>query len=69
MKSGKVVETFCFCLDDIGIPFITEKPVKSLGKVFDWSLRDAMASQATIKEHETWFTTIKKSGLSSGFKA
>lgn len=52
----------------IVIPSITEKPGRSLGRVFDCSLRDATAIQATIREFESWLTTVKKSGL-PGFKA
>lgn len=50
LKKGKVVNRFRFFLDGTAIPSITEKPVKSLGKVFDCSHRDAAAIQATIKE-------------------
>lgn len=52
----------------IVIPSITEKPGRSLGNIFDCSLRDATAIQATIRELESWLITVKKSGL-PGFKA
>lgn len=48
-------------------PSIPEKADKSLGKVFDCSLRDAAAIQATIKELEAWLTTVDKSGLPGRF--
>lgn len=43
--------------------------VKSLGKVFDCSLRDAASTQATNQELEIWLTTVDKSGLPGKFKA
>lgn len=52
LKRGKVVDKFYFQVDGIVIPSITEKPVRSLGKVFDCSLMDVTASQAIIKELE-----------------
>lgn len=69
LKRGKVVDKFCFFLDSVAIPSITEKPVKNLGMVFDCSLRDAAAIQATIKELEAWLTIVDKSGLPGRFKA
>lgn len=49
----ETVDKFCFFLDGTAIPCITEKPVKSLGKVFHCCLRDAVAIEATIKRCET----------------
>ncbi|KAJ3594922.1 hypothetical protein NHX12_004227 [Muraenolepis orangiensis] len=40
LRKGKVVDKFRFNIADTAIPSISEKPVKSLGKVFDRSLRD-----------------------------
>ncbi|KAJ3610372.1 hypothetical protein NHX12_022464 [Muraenolepis orangiensis] len=40
LRKGKVVDKFRFNIADTAIPSISEKPVKSLGKVFDCSLRD-----------------------------
>ena len=37
LKKGKVTTKFHFTLGSVQIPFITDKPVKSLGKVFDCS--------------------------------
>lgn len=69
LKKGKVTDKFCFLLDGTTIPSITEKPVKSLGKVFDCSLSDTAAIQTTIKELETWLSAVDKSGLPGRFKA
>ncbi|KAJ3600351.1 hypothetical protein NHX12_031336 [Muraenolepis orangiensis] len=54
LRKGKVVDKFQFNIADTAIPSISEKPVKSLGKVFDCSLRD---------------TTSIQSGLPGKFKA
>ena len=51
------------------VPSITNRPVKSLGKVFDSSLGDATTIQLTIKKLETWLTLLDKSGLPRSFKA
>ncbi|XP_061571176.1 uncharacterized protein LOC133424524 [Cololabis saira] len=69
LKKGKVVDKFRFFVDGTAIPSISEKPVKSLGKVFDCSLRDTAAVRTTIKELETWLTAVDKSGLPGRFKA
>lgn len=37
------MKRFRFFLDGTVFPFITEKPIKSLDKVFDCSLRDVAA--------------------------
>lgn len=63
LKRGKAVDKFLFQVDGILIPSNTEKPVRFLGKVFDCCLRDVTAIQATIRELESWLTTVDKSGL------
>ncbi|XP_061896860.1 uncharacterized protein LOC133645950 [Entelurus aequoreus] len=69
LKKGKLADKFRFFVDGTAIPSITEKPVKSLGKVFDCSLRDTAAIQTTIKELQTWLSAVDKSGLPGRFKA
>lgn len=49
LKRGKVVDKFHFFVDGVVRPSITEKPVTSLGKVFNCSLRDTASFQNTIK--------------------
>lgn len=63
LNKGKLADKLRFFVDGTAIPSITEKPVKSLGKVFDCSLRDTAAIQTTIKELETWLSAVDKSGL------
>ena len=50
------------------IPTLSEKPIKSLGKTFNSSLKDTAAKQKTIKDLEEWLTKIDKSGLPGRFK-
>ncbi|KAK0148843.1 hypothetical protein N1851_010754 [Merluccius polli] len=68
VEKGKVTNKFHFTLSGTQIPSITEKPVKSLGKVFDCSLKDTAAIHATNLELEAWLATVDKSGLPK-FKA
>lgn len=69
LKRGKVVKNLLFSVDGVITPLITEKPVASLGKVFDCSLRDTLSLQATIKKLEAWVFIIEKSGLPGRVKA
>ncbi|XP_023810165.1 uncharacterized protein LOC105353972 [Oryzias latipes] len=69
LKRGKVVDKFRFSISVTAIPTITEQPVKSLGKFFDSSLKDAAAIQKSNKELGVWLTKVDKSGLPGRFKA
>lgn len=69
LKRGKVVDRFRFSLAGATIPSITEKPVKSLGKYFDYSLKDSASIQRTSNELEDWLSRADKSGLPGRFKA
>lgn len=69
LKRGKVTDRFQFSLAGTKIPSITEKPVKSLGKMFNCSLKDAASIRATNEQLEGWLTTVDKSGLPGKFKA
>ncbi|XP_070689483.1 uncharacterized protein [Pempheris klunzingeri] len=69
LKKGKVADHFHLTLGGTKIPTVTEKPVKSLGKIFDSSLKDAAALQQTKSDLTSWLTAIDKSGLPGKFKA
>ncbi|KAL0167254.1 hypothetical protein M9458_039098, partial [Cirrhinus mrigala] len=69
LKKGKVVDKFCFSISGTVIPTITEQPVKSLGKLFDSSLKDSAAIQKSSEELGAWHTKVDKSGLPGRFKA
>ncbi|KAJ3583724.1 hypothetical protein NHX12_015663 [Muraenolepis orangiensis] len=68
LRKGKVVDKFRFNIADTAIPSISEKPVKSLGKVFDCSLRDT-SIQSTCTELDGWLKSLDRSGLPGKFKA
>ncbi|XP_061925310.1 uncharacterized protein LOC133664585 [Entelurus aequoreus] len=69
LKKGKVEDKFRFNITGTAIPTISEKPVKSLGKVFDCSLRDTTSIQSTCAELDGWLKSVDKSGLPGKFKA
>ena len=69
LRKGKVEDKSQFNIAGAAIPTITEKPVKSLGKVFDSSLRDTTSIQATSTELDSWLKSVDKSGLPGKFKA
>ncbi|KAJ3593535.1 hypothetical protein NHX12_005869 [Muraenolepis orangiensis] len=60
LRKGKVVDKFRFTIADTAIPSISEKPVKSLGKVFDCSLRDTTSIQSTCTELDGWLKSVDK---------
>lgn len=63
------MDKFCFRLGEDLIPSVTEKTVKSLGKVFSCSLKDTDSIKATISDLERWLRTVDKSGIPGKFKA
>ena len=69
LKKGRVADKFRFSISGTPIPTISEKPIKSLGKFFDSSLRDAASIKATCEELEGWLKDVDKTGLPGKFKA
>lgn len=61
LKRGKVIDKFRFSISGTVIPNITEQLAKSLGKLFDSSLKDSAAIQKASLELGTWLTTVDKS--------
>lgn len=51
------------------IPTFCEKPIKSLGKFFDSSLRDIVFTKSTSEELGGWLKDVNKSGLPGKLKA
>lgn len=66
LKKRKVKDIFRFHIANTAIPTISEKTLKSLGKVFDSSLRDTRSIHATCTE--CWLEMTDKSGLPGKFK-
>lgn len=54
LRRGKVAYKFRFTMGGTMIPTVTERPVKSLGKIFDNSLKDAAALQQTKSHLSSW---------------
>jgi len=69
LKKGRMVEKHHFTISGTQIPTLSEKPVKSLGKIFDSSLRDTTPIKNTCEELERWLKTVDKTGLPGKFKA
>lgn len=69
LKKGKVTNKFHFTFGSTQILSITNKPVKSLGKVFDCSLKDTAAIQSINQELEAWLAKVDKSSLPGKFNA
>lgn len=69
IKKGRVTDRFRFSLGEDLIPSVTEKSVKSLGKVFNCSLKDADSIKATSADLESWLRSVDKSDLPGRFKA
>uniref|UniRef100_A0A3B1JAJ2 Reverse transcriptase domain-containing protein n=1 Tax=Astyanax mexicanus TaxID=7994 RepID=A0A3B1JAJ2_ASTMX len=69
LKRGKVVDKFRFSIGGASIPTVSEKPVKSLGKEFNSSLKDSVSVQGTCQELESWLRAVDRSGLPGKFKA
>ncbi|XP_063054019.1 uncharacterized protein LOC134448252 [Engraulis encrasicolus] len=69
LRKGKVEDKFRFNIAGTPIPSITEKPVKSLGKVFDSSLKDKTSIQTACAELDGWLKSVDKSGLPGKYKA
>ena len=64
-----MADKFRFSITGTPIPTISEKPIKSLGKFFDSSLRDAASIKNTCEELEGWLKDVDKTGLPGKFKA
>ena len=69
MKKGRTADKFSFSIAGTMIPTLSECPVKSLGKIFDTTMRDTNAIRATVGDLELWLTRVDKSGLPGRFKA
>ena len=69
MKKGRTADKFRFSIAGTMIPTLSECPVKSLGKIFDTTLRDTNAVRAAVGDLALWLTRVDKSGLPSRFKA
>ncbi len=64
-----MADQFRFTLGGTQIPLVSEKPIKSLGKMFDKSLKDAASCQQIRSDLTACLTAIDKYRLPGKFKA
>ena len=69
LKKGKVDNKHRFTVEGKTIPTLTEKPVKSLGKTFNSSLKDTSSVHQLRIELRKWLDAIDKTGLPGKYKA
>ena len=69
LLKGKVVDKHRFSISGQTIPTLSEKPVKSLGKIFNDTLRDTASIRTASSDLVVWLTKVDKSGLPGRFKA
>ena len=69
LKKGKVANKHRFTVEGKSIPTLTEKPVKSLGKTFNSSLKDTSSVKQLRIELREWLSAIDKTGLPGIYKA
>lgn len=69
LKNGKVSDRYKFKIRGEVIPTVSEKPIKSLGKVFDSSLSDKESINAMKDQAKTMMEKVDRSGLPGKFKA
>ena len=68
IKKGKVLKNCVFKISDERIPTVSEAPVKSLGKMFDDTLKDGNNKLSVIAQIEKWLLSVDESELSGKFK-
>ena len=69
MKKGRTADKFHFSIAGSMIPTVSECPVKSLGKIFDTTLRDTNAVRNAVGDLELWLIRVDKSSLPGRFNA
>ena len=68
IKKGKVLKNCVFKISDERIPTVSEAPVKSLGKMFDDTLKDGNNKLSVIAQIEKWLLSVDESELPGKFK-
>ena len=69
IKRGVVVDRFRFAIAGTIIPTLREKPVKSLERLYNCSMKDTEAIQNTTRDLCSWLMMVDKSGLPGRFKS
>lgn len=68
LKWGRVQDRFSFKIGGDTIPTVTEKPVKSLGRLYRADLNDKASVKEMLNQAEEWLKALKRSGLPSKYK-
>ena len=69
IKRDFVVDRFRFAIAGTIIPNLGEKPVKSIGGLYNCSMKDTVAIQNTTRDICSWLTVVDKSGLPGRIKS
>ena len=70
IKRGIVVDKFRFAIAGSIIPTLREKPMKSLGRLYNYSMKVTVATITnTTRDLCSWLTIVDKSGLPGRFKS
>ena len=67
IKKGKVLRNCVFKISDERIPTVSEARVKSLGKMFDDTLKDGNNKLSVIAQIEKWLLSVDESELPGKF--
>ena len=68
MKKERTADKFHFSIAGTMISTLSECSVKSLGKIFDTTLRDTNTVRVVVGDLELWLTRVDRSGLPGCFK-
>lgn len=68
LRKVKVEDKYRLSLAGALIPSVSKKPVESLGKIFNSTLKETAAVQSEGKELKRWISAVDKSGLPGKFK-
>ena len=68
LKKGKVSPNLMFTIDEEAIPTVSQQPVKSLGRVYDASLKDSARARETKEATLAGLARIDGCGLQGRYK-
>lgn len=69
LRKGHIEDRFRFRINDIIIPMVQERQVKSMGKWYKGDLNDKQCVREMIIQADTWMTSLEKSGVAGKDKA
>ena len=69
IKRGVVVDRFRFAIAGAIISTLREKPMKSLGKLYNCNMKDTVTIQKTTRDLCSWLTIVDKTDFPERFKS